>query len=474
MNIRMPRLLDGQLRERARLQPLSAALHLRLHDLSGAEMRLAADAPSIALRDQVELFDTQGSAGIYRVTAVTAMDDGTRAVRLEHTLATLADCMTAPVAFTGTVGEALSALLACQEEPRWTLGEVDVPEEMTVILATERTDVLSAVQTLLGLLPEGYALAFDQSVSPWVLHLRALSEKTTCEGRLNRSLQSVRYEQDVSRLCTRVYPFGVTVEGAPLTLVPLEGTDHLDSAAQGEWGVISRTFQREDIYDVPTLRDVAQRYLEAHAVPDVTVTAEAADISRATGETADVFRLGAMCRLALPAMACSLTLRITAVDVPDFCGAPGRMVLTLTNRPYSSGETAELGRLIRQATAAKLLGGTVSAVEDKNRAHGSYPSPVVHYFTVEDWAAVLDVRMSFTPDSGVSVRELRVDDAYPPEEVWRGGSFSAMPYLTRDELGRVAPGQHRLILHPSNGVYGEDCGVNSAVTMTVIEKKTTA
>lgn len=466
----MPRLLDEQLRERARLQPLSAALHKKLLDLSSAELLLASGAPEIALRDLIEMADIQGSAGIFRVTSVEENSDGTRAIALEHTLATLTDSMAAPIAFTGTVREAISALLAHQDVPRWTLGEVDVPDELTVILETEYTDLLSAMQQLLALLPAGYALFFDQSSTPWVLHLRALSDEVVCEGRLSRNLASVRYHKDVSRLCTRVYPFGLVTEDVPLSLVPLEGTDHLDSAAQSEWGIVSRTFQSDLIYDVPTLREVAQRYLEEHAVPDVTVTAEAADVSRATGEMLDVFRLGAMCRLALPAMGHSLELRITAMDMADVYGAPGRMVLTLTNRIHPKSETAELARMIRQVTAGKLLGGTVATVEDKNRAHGSYPSPVVHYFTVEDGAAVLDVRMAFTPDSGVSVSDLRVDDTYPPDEVWRGGAFSAMPYLTRDELGRIATGQHKLILHPTNGVYGEDCGVNSVVTMTVIGK----
>lgn len=473
VSIRMPRLLDEQLRERARLQPLSAALHMKLLDLSEAELCLPAGEPTISLREMIEMYDEQGSAGIFRAAAVEERSDGTRSLRLEHALATLGDCMLPPFAFTGTVREALSQLLAHQDVPRWALGEVEVPDAYTVILATKYTDLLSAVRQVLAFLPDGYALFCDQSESPWKLHLRALSAEDACEGRLSCNLQSVRYTQDAGWLCTRVYPFGVQTEEKSLSLVPLEGTDHLDSAVQSTWGVISRTFQSDLIFDVPTLREVAQRYLEEHAVPDVTVTASAVDLSAATGERMDDFRLGEICRLALPDMRMLLRLRIVAMDKPDLYGAPGQTVLTLTNRLHAAHASQELERLIRQVTAGKLLGGSVSTVEDKNRAHGSYPSPVVHYFTVEDWAAVLDVRVSFTPDSGVNVSDLRVDDTYPPDEVWRGGSFSAMPYLRRDELGCIAQGEHKLILHPTNGVYGESCGVNSVITMTVIEKKTT-
>ena len=97
----------------------------------------------------------------------------------------------------------------------------------------------------------------------------------------------------------------------------------------------------------------------------------------------------------------------------------------------------------------------------------------MHYFTIVDWAAVLDVRISFDPDSGVSMQNVRVDSAHPPDEEWRGGSFSAMPYLKRDALGCIAQGQHWVAFSPTNGTYGASGGVNSTVTMTVIEKTTT-
>lgn len=469
VSIRMPRLLDAQCRERTRLAPLSAALHRKLLDLSEAELRLAPDAPPIAPRALIEMYDVQGSAGIFRVSATDESADGTRILRLTHTLSTLADSTTAPLSVTGTVRQALSQLLARQIVPLWSLGDVDTPDSMTVLLATDYTDLLTALRQLLSLLPEGYALAFDQSVLPWVLHLRALSDDVACEGRLSRNVHDVRYVQDTSRLCTRVYPFGVTAEDQPLSLMPLLGTDHLDSAAQSEWGIISHTLRSEHIYDTATLRDVAQRYLAVHAVPDVTVTVRAADLSRATGEALDAFRLGTMCRLCVSTLKRCLTMRIVSIDDDDVYGAPGCMTLTLTNRLHPVSGSAEIDLLLRQVTADKLLGGTVATVEDKNRAHGSVPSPVVHYFTVEDWPAVLDVQVSFTPDSGVSISDLRVDDVYPPDDTWRSGHFSAMPYLRRDAQGSIAQGEHKLILHPTNGVYGESCGVNSVVTLTVIE-----
>ncbi len=470
----MPRLLDTNLLETARLKPVKVSLNLTLSPLSTAEMLLPWDSPYIDVRDLVELYDEKGSAGVFRVTEVLETVGRTRLVKLEHSLCTLRDSMVGAFAFTGTVKEALTQLLAHQVVPLWTAGEVEVPEDMTVVYATEYTDLLAAVELLLALLPEGYMLTFSQAGNDWQLHLRALSSQDACEGRLSRNLQSVRYDQDGSRLCTRVYPFGAQIETQRISLVPLEGVDYLQITAGTSRGVISRTFQSDLIFDVPTLKEVAQRYLERHLLPGVSVTVEGADLSSATGEAADSFQLGQICRLAMPDMGLILRQRIVAVEKPDVYGAPGHVVLTLTNRSQYATEEDEIEALVRQVTAGKLLGGTVTEVVDENRAHGSYPSPVVHYFTIEDWAAVLDVRISFAPDSGVSVSALRVDNSHPPEEVWRSGSFSAMPYLKRDELGQIAQGEHWVALHPTNGTYGESCGVSSTVTMTVIEKKTQA
>lgn len=473
MTIRQPRLLGENLQETARLSPVKLTLNLRLFPLSTAEMVLPDDAPEIKLRDQVELFDETGSVGVFRVKEVTTTIGLTRKVALEHSLCTLRDEVIPAQGFMGSVREALEKLLACQPQPLWTAGDVEAPDDLTIIYATEYTNLLSALETLLGMLPEGYALDFDQSTAPWRLHLRRLSDEAACEGRLSRNLMSIRQQLDGSRLCTRVYPFGAEVETGRISLIPLHGSDHVQSAAADHLGVISRTFENDLIFDAPTLNEVAQRYLDRHAEPETTITVSAVDLSAATDEDIDAFRLGRMCRLCLPDMALTLRERIIAIHKPDVYAAPGQVLLTLSNRLKQQSEAEEIDEMVRQVTAGKLLGGTVTEVEDDNRAYGSFNSPVLHYFDIEDWAAVLDVRVTFHPDSGASIRDVRVDSMHPEDEVWKSGSFSAMPYLRRDELGQIAKGEHWVAFHPSGSDTSDSVGVSSTVTMTVIEKTVT-
>lgn len=469
MKLRMPRLLDIHLRETARLQPLSLSLALRLHGLSAAVMKLPPDAPPLSVMDLLELYDEHGSAGIFRVLKVEEELGGLRTVTLEHSLCTLRDGVMPAQAFMKPVRQALQAVLDCQPLPRWALGTVDVPEDMTLIFSTDYADGLSALQTMLGMLPEGYAPDFDQSVTPWLLHIRRLGETPDCECRLTRNLRSLRIDRDGSRFCTRVYPFGAETEAGRVSLLPIAGLDYAESPLAQTHGTVSRTWHSNRIFDTATLRDVASLYLNRHGEPDVTITVDALDLSLATGEDFDHFRLGKLCRLALPDFALCITARIAAIARADVYDEPGHAVLTLCNRERTGRESEEIDELIRQVTAGKLLGGTVAEVVSENRAEGSYQSPIVHYFTVEDWADLLDVRVSFTPDAGVRAAEVRIDDSYPPVSVWQGGAFSAMPYLTRDALGRVARGQHQLVMHPYTASGAG--AISSAVTMTVIASK---
>lgn len=468
--IRLPRLLDENLQEKARLSPVKLALHQRLTGLSTAEMILPPEEREVHIRDLVKLFDENASVGIYRVTKVTTEADNRRTVRLEHALAALQDSVVPAQGFMCSVTEALTRLLDCQAVPLWTVGTVETPADLTVIFATEYVSLLEAVNALMGMLPEGYALDFNFTLTPWRLHIRALDD-SLCEGRLSRNLVSVRHQVDGSRLCTRVYPFGAEVETSRISLVPMTGSDHLDAAVQQD--VISRTIQSDLIFDVPTLSEVAQMYLDRHAEPDITTVVSAIDLFEATKEPLDRFQLGKRFRLCLPDLMLTVTHRIVAIDKPDVFGDPGHAVVTLSNRLRQQSDADEVAELVRLVTAGKLLGGSVMTVEERNYAHGTYTAPVVHYFTIEDWPALLDARVTITVPAGATIRDVRVDGSAPEDDVWKPGAFSLMPYLKRDELGSIARGEHQISILPYGASASSSVGVTSVVTLTFIENTTT-
>lgn len=462
MNIRLPRLLAADGSERCRLTPVRLRLELSLRPLSTAEMILPDSAPVVCVRDLIELYDENGSVGVFRVSEIETHPGLTRTVYLEHALSTLADSVTPALSFTGSTRAALDALLSRQVETRWTLGEVALPDDMTVLFTCGCTGLLSALLQLLDLLPGSLYFDFDQTATPWQLHLRELSGEAVCEGRISRNLTSLQIITDGSELCTRVYPFGAGQGSDRISLEPLTGQSYLDADAMAEWGCISRTFTAGTIFDTPTLLAVAEKYLERHSAPTVSIVAQAVDLSGVTGESADAFRLGCLCRLALPDHAMLLNERIISVTHPDVIGSPGKVVLTLSNRlPDASDEIADL---LREVTSSRVIGGRVTDVVTSNRANGTSTSPVVHYFRVEDWAAVLSCQVTFDADDGVRVVGVSVDGNTVSDLVYHDGYFDALPYLKRDIFGVITTGRHTLALYPDSGA------VNSTVKMKVIEK----
>ena len=457
----MPQLLDASMNERARLSPIRLTLDLQLSPLSTAEMTLPAGSPEIRVRDLIELFDEQGSAGIFRVSETETEPGLTRIVYMEHSLTTLSDGVVPATSFTGTARAALNMLLAHQPETRWQLGDVDVPEDATVLFTCGCTNLLTALMQLVELLPDGLMLAFDQQSTPWTLHLKQMSDVPVCEGRLSRSLQSVRITTDASELCTRVYPFGAGQGTERISLTPLTGTDWLESDAVAVWGRVCRTFTANSIFDVPTLRAVAEKYLERHSQPAVSIVAEGAELAAVTGESADRFRLGEVCRLALPEHGLVMAERIVALHRPDVVGQPGRVTVTLSSRMHDASD--EIADMLREVTASRVIGGRVTDVVTHSRAEGTSTSRIEHYFRVEDWAAVLACQVTFDADAGVRVVGVQVDNNMVSDLVYSDGRFDALPYLQRDELGVITTGRHTLAIYPDSGA------VNSTVTLKVIE-----
>ncbi len=461
MSVRLPRLMDSRQLEKGRLHPLRLSLSLSLAPLSTAVLVLPEDDPSVSALDLVELYDERGSVGIFRVSAVSRESGYARTVRLEHGLCTLSDGLVTGLTLTGTLRQILTRLLACQPSPYWQLGEVE-GGDVSVVFSCGYENLLTALTSVEHLLKPGLYWAFDQTTRPWTLHLRPLPEKVSCEGRLSRNLRSVRVTLDGSELCTRVYPFGAGQGTERVTIRGTGGQMYLDNAeAQAKWGVIIRTFTAKTVTDAATLKAVAERYLDRHSAPLITIRATAVDISEATGEALDAFRLGLLCRLALPEEGNVHQERVIGMDAPDLVAHPGLWELTLANR--FSDTSDEIADMIREVTSGLLSGSKVTNVVHRNRAEGTYLSPIDHYFTVNKYPVIFSCVVELDPDSGVELRAVRVDKKEVPSSVYATRTFDALPYLAKDASGEIAVGRHVLEVAPDEGA------VNTTVTLKVLE-----
>ena len=320
--IRFPRVLNNQMEEIAATLPARLSVTQCLTPLSTAEMVLMPDSDVPPVRSFVEIYDQNGSMGIYRVAATHADYGRQTSVSLEHGICTLEDCtLPESASLSGSMRAILNSILYSQTYIMWALGEVDVPS--TEIFQVDLGNQIG-LQALLDVLElvHGYAYTFDQTTTPWTLHLKKLPESYTSVCRTDGNAASVSISYDESDLCTRV------------TSSLLEN-GYMDGPTVGTWGVVSRPLDVEDDATAEQAAALAAEYLDAHKDPKVSVEVDAVELAMRTGVSSDLFRLGDVCRVALDAST-HYDERIITLYRPDVYGAPENVRITLSTMVRST------------------------------------------------------------------------------------------------------------------------------------------
>jgi phage minor structural protein len=306
------------------LHPVALSIEMNLAPLSTAQMTLPPEE-SAAVGQWIELFTPHGSAGIFRVARVSMDGMGTTQVDLEHGLCSLGDNLL-PIKDSkrGSARELLTELLAGQN--LWALGDVAVPDDVLLTWEFDYSNVLRGVSTLLKELPE-YAAALDQTVTPWVLHIVALTDEDACECRLTRNLTSLQIETDRSDLCTRLHVLGA------------KNNTVLEADTIGTWGVVERTLTADPDMTEEDLMESAQRHLEKYKNPALTVQIGALELAEVTGDPFDKFTLGRVCRVALPEMQQTVRQRVVQIRYDDPLGRPEEVRISLASAQNSIADT---------------------------------------------------------------------------------------------------------------------------------------
>lgn len=313
MRVKLPRLLDAGMKEKARMHPIAPVeIELNSEPPSTAKLTISkADAP-VKIRDWIELYTREGSAGIYRVTGVEESYDGEQVwITLEHGIIALGDAVIiGEGTFTGSLGDLMSQLLSHQVtkvngQPLWRVG--GTVETRSVRRDYQNPNLLSELIALLGQAGD-VMLTFDQSSLPWTVNLVALDENDLCEGRFGRNLRSLTVSVDDNELCTRAV---------------IDGTGETrDADTISQYGVVARVLNISEYATEESADQYVEQYLEAHKEPNVSVEISAVDMSESTGESIDSFRLGRMCRACLPDHGVTVKNRIVSLRLPDVYGDP--------------------------------------------------------------------------------------------------------------------------------------------------------
>lgn len=357
MSVRLPRLLDAQLREVCRLHPVTLSINERLVPPHDASMTLppGEGTPFHAL---VELYTIDGSAGFYRVSSASESYVDTGDVDLEHSAAILGDAIIPGEGkYSGTCAEVLTAMLANQTtlingQKPWVLGTC--AKSASIEYAYDCNNILSAMTEVVGDEKDGYALEFDDTHGfPWRVNVVSVETSASCEGRLSRNLESVSVSMSDDEFCTRIY------------CKSLPEPHYIDGPTASVWGIITKTITAGEGVTAESLKSYIVRYLEDHKNPRNSIEINGVDLATATGESLDSFRIGRLFRLALPDYGVKMEERILVRSISDVYGDPRGVRLTLASNIRDTAE--DLVRLDNTVTGGssqnstkKYIGGGTS------------------------------------------------------------------------------------------------------------------
>lgn len=357
MSVRLPRLLDAQLREVCRLHPVTLSINERLVPPHDASMTLP-PGEGAPFHAWVELYTIDGSAGFYRVSGASESYVITGDVDLEHSAAILGDAIIPGEGkCSGTCAEVLTAMLENQTtlingQKPWVLGTC--AKSASIEYAYDCNNILSAMTEVVGDEKDGYALEFDDTHGfPWRVNVVSVETTASCEGRLNRNLESVSVSISDDEFCTRIY------------CKSLPEPHYIDGPTVGVWGIITKTITAGEGVTAESLKSYIVRYLEDHKNPRNSIEINGVDLATATEESLDSFRIGRLFRLTLPNYGVKMEERILVRSISDVYGDPRGVRLTLASNIRDTAE--DLVRLDNTVTGGssqnstkKYIGGGTS------------------------------------------------------------------------------------------------------------------
>lgn len=348
MSVRLPRLLDAQLREVCRLHPVTLSINERLVPPHDASMTLP-PGEGASFHAWVELYTIDGSAGFYRVSRPSESYVSTGDVDLEHSTAILGDAIIpGEGTYSGTCAEVLTAMLENQTtlvngQKPWILGTC--AKIASVEYAYDCNNILSAMTEVVGNEKDGYALEFDDTHGfPWRVNVVSVETSASCEGRLSRNLESVSVSISDDEFCTRIY------------CKSLPEPHYIDGPTVGVWGIITKTITAGEGVTTESLQSYITRYLEDHKNPRNSIEINGVDLATATGESLDSFRIGRLFRLTLPDYSVKMEERILVRSITDVYGDPRGVRLTLASNIRDTAE--DLVRLDNTVTGGSSKNST--------------------------------------------------------------------------------------------------------------------
>lgn len=362
-----PILLDGHtLSPGAVLWPVSMGIKRLADGLSTVSMTLPPGSPDIALGDWIRMTTPQDEALVLRVTSVKrdTAQGGAVALSAEHVFGILKDSVTGAKINEEqaeiTAGDAISALLAAQKEPVWTLGRCEFAQALP--WSFPNSSIYNNLSSLTESL-EDPQWAFDLSALPFRASLVRRPTTPACEMRLSRNISTASITIDRTGMITRMYPVGMSELG----ISAVNGGVPYIERNTAQYGVIEETVTNSAIDNDAALLAWARAQLARNCVPAVSISITGREISRRTGVPLDRLAVGTVCRVALPEEKLTVEARITALEWADAVAGEEDVRVTLANEHRTvQGILKKIQAEVAQVKRGSGASGAAQKKENEN------------------------------------------------------------------------------------------------------------
>lgn len=313
--IPLPKVLDSSGNEVRRIRPVKVSISENIVPLSSATLTCRVE-DAVTERTYVELFNANGSVGIYRTRApeiryITHTCD----ITLEHGVTEVGDWLVrAKIDQTvKTLSAAITQVWTYYGGSKWQLGTISATGD--VVLSASYSNLLQTINSLVDQV-EGAMLSFDFSTSPWTLNVTTRDSAVSAEGRLGRNVVSASVKKDDSSLFTRVYVNGLT-------------GGYMDADTVSQYGVIEYKYSDTE-YTSAQAAVKAAAFLAKHKRPKYSISISGEDFSAITWETLDRVKIGKKYRLAIPEEGVTIEENIVALNWGDVYGSSFDVEITLS------------------------------------------------------------------------------------------------------------------------------------------------
>ena len=356
--VKMPRrIIGGNTADPGR--PIAAAslnLTIQMTGVSSARMTVPAGQDVPAMRELVELYNQNGSIGIYRVNNI-AWRYGQRAeVTMMHGRDTFSDHVWAAAEeYDGSISGYLDRIIGYQSE--WQKGTC---EDGGTIKKSINYARLDSLLTALEADESDYMFSYDFSTTPWTIHFIRKPEGIESEFRFSRNLEEVTVTFGDADLCTRLR-LSVNVAGGDEDATTTETVirTYDNTAAQQIWGIVEKTADIDTADDIaggsfPEADAWAAKFLSERSAPGLQIQISGEELKQYTGEPWDEMKIGRMCRVALPGFDAWFEERAVTITYPDAIGQPEKVNVSLANTLPKFSESITTIKKTAEETAAEV------------------------------------------------------------------------------------------------------------------------